>query len=368
MTGERTFQKYNISKKAFLYFIDSLRAEYRVIGPVKANGQAAANGQTTTNGQTAANGQTVFKEITSAGELFMEYSSTMEPPGKTVFYRPKQDILRFETANGQTDISVKEIPPSEEKCIILGIHPCDINAILYLDRTLQTDPYYMARRQNSILVALNCTSVSEFCFCSSVGTGPHLKAETDVLLTDLGENYLVELKSIKAAEVFRLKGKKAGPEEQRMKKEQENSVIESFKKQINVEGLDMLFIENIDHPVWARTADERCLSCSNCVMVCPTCFCHDIIDEVDMNLRVIKRYRQWDACQDLRFSEVHGGNFRGTRAARLRQFVMHKLNYTGQYGIPGTVGCGRCIKWCPTSIDLTEIAKEIQKNPAGKNA
>jgi ferredoxin len=97
-------------------------------------------------------------------------------------------------------------------------------------------------------------------------------------------------------------------------------------------------------------------------MVCPTCFCYDIRDEVSMDLKEVSRIRQLDACQDLRFAEVHGGNFRLRRSSRLRQFVMHNLNYTGQYGTIKTVGCGRCITWCPTKIDLTEMAKEIQRS------
>jgi ferredoxin len=126
-------------------------------------------------------------------------------------------------------------------------------------------------------------------------------------------------------------------------------------------GLDNLFIKNMEHRVWRHTADRRCLSCTNCVMVCPTCFCYDVVDEISMDLKTATRHRQLDACQDAKFAEVHGGNFRQRRAARLRQFVTHKLDQTGQYGVPGTVGCGRCITWCPTGIDLTEMAKEIQR-------
>jgi Fe-S oxidoreductase len=96
-------------------------------------------------------------------------------------------------------------------------------------------------------------------------------------------------------------------------------------------------------------------------MVCPTCFCYDIVDETSMDLKTVRRFRHLAACQDIRFAEVYGGNFRQRRAARLRQFVTHKLNQTSQYGVLGTVGCGRCITWCPTGIDLTEIASEIRR-------
>ncbi|MEK7742105.1 MAG: 4Fe-4S dicluster domain-containing protein, partial [Nitrospirota bacterium] len=164
-----------------------------------------------------------------------------------------------------------------------------------------------------------------------------------------------------AEELFGLEGRGAGQDEMRLKAEKEKSMKSKFKKAINVSGLDNIFAENMDHPVWQQTAEDKCLSCANCVMVCPTCFCYDLRDEMSMDLKTVTRYRCFDACQDIRFAEVHGGNFRQRRAARLRQFVTHKLDQTNQYGVFGTVGCGRCITWCPTGIDLTEITKEIQR-------
>jgi len=349
MTGESASRGYSclVPKDSFFNWINDLRSEYRVFGPVKERDQA------------------IFKEISSSGELFMEYPSTMLSPGKMFIYKPEEDIVKFRI---DPTVSVEEIAPEIEKQVIVGIHSCDIHAILYLDKTFLgafSDPYYKARRENTILIGLNCTQVLENCFCSSVGTGPHLKAQSgyDMVLTDFGEEYFVELKSSRILELFTRKGREGGPTEWRRKSEREESLLKSFKKVIDVTGLDDLFKYNLNHPVWETTADERCLSCSNCVMVCPTCFCYDLVDEIGMNLKEGRRFRQLDACQDLRFAEVSFGNYRGTRSSRLRQFVLHKLNYTGQYGLLGTVGCGRCITWCPTKIDLTEMAKEIQRSP-----
>lgn len=349
MTGERAFRGYSISKDGFLNLVDSLRGRFRVIGPARC-GRGGS--------------QTEFREIAHAGELYLQYQSTMIPPGKHMFYRPAQDILRFEANEGA--FTVSDVAPEKAgKFMLIGVHSCDVYAILYLDRTFHADPYYTASRANTLIVALNCTSVDDFCFCSSVGTGPHLKADAgyDALLTDLGDSYLVEIKTPRAEAALAAGLKPAGDDEFKRKFEQESALIGKFKKHIDIRGLDGLLLENLDHPVWYSTADERCLSCTNCVMVCPTCFCHDIVDEVDMDMKTGRRFRVWDACQDMGFAEVHGGNFRGTRTARLRQFVSHKLNYTAQYGTVGTVGCGRCIRWCPTGIDLTEMAKEIQRRP-----
>jgi sulfhydrogenase subunit beta (sulfur reductase) len=351
MTGEPAFRQsdaFVCPKEAFPAIIDSLRARYRVFGPVRQGGEA------------------VFGETDAAGELFMEYSSTMAPPGKTLFFRPRQEILSFGPDEG---LGVREVLPASDSTLIVGIHPCDVHAVVYLDRVFACDPYYRARRDGAMLIALNCRGASEFCFCSSVGTGPHLSLEGgyDALLTDLGEDYLVEPKSAAGAELFDGRFGKAGEVEWTRKGELERDALGSFRKRLDLGGVDALLRENLDHPVWARTAEEWCLSCANCVMVCPTCFCHDYEDVVAMDLASTSRRRRWDACQDMRFAAVHGGNFRRTRAARLRQFVMHKLDYSRQFGTAGTVGCGRCIRWCPTGIDLTEMAKEIQASAGNRN-
>ena len=337
-----------IPKDSFFRWIDTLRPDYRVFGPVIKKRD-----------------RPTFEEISSSGDLFMEYPTTMLSPGKMFIYKPKEDILKFRMG---ASLSVEGVTPQVEKQVIVGVHPCDINAILYLDTHFSHaygDPYFKARRENTVLIALNCMQVTKDCFCSSVGTGPHLKAQSgyDMALTDLGDDYLVELKSGRSFEIFNLKGTKAGDAEWRLKTGKEETLIKSIKKTIDVKGLDDLLMKNLDHTVWADTAEERCLSCSNCVMVCPTCFCYDVVDEINMNLREGKRFRQLDACQDFRFAAVHGGNFRQVRASRLRQWVMHNLGYSGQYGRTKTVGCGRCITWCPTGIDLTEIAKKIRRSP-----
>jgi len=308
--------------------------------------------------------QTVFREVGSSAELTLNYVTTMLAPGKLHIYRPKEKLFRFSLSGRQ---EIGELPAFNGKQIIVGVHPCDTNAILYLDRTFLgefKDPFYEARRNNTIIISLNCTDVAPDCFCRSMGTGPFLNADSgfDMLLTDFGDDFLVEVKTERVNRLFNVSGaRRAGNEEFALKAAKEKSALLKFTKTIDIAGLDSLLRDNPEHPVWGQTSDERCLSCSNCVMVCPTCFCYDVVDEISMDMKTAVRHRQLDACQDRKFAEVHGGNFRARRAARLRQFVTHKLDHTRQYGVFGTVGCGRCITWCPTGIDLTEIAKEIQR-------
>ncbi len=355
MTGARVLLKSKllVAKKEFLPWFDSLGENFELIGPAQEGPE------------------TVFRKVGSSAELNLDYKSTMLPPGKTFLFPAQEDLFTFtwKTADLKGEIAVDEVLPQAAKKALIGIHPCDLNAVLYLDRTYlgaYKDPHYEARRKNTVLIALNCEQVGPNCFCSSMGAGPFLKAEAgyDMLLTDMGDDYLVELKSDRAAELFTASGRKASGGDLVRKDEKEKTALGKFRKFVRTEGLDSILAKNTDHPVWSTTADERCLSCANCVMVCPTCFCYTMVDEMSMDLATARRFRHWDACQGKKFAEVHGGNFRLRRLARLRQFVTHKLDQTFQYGVFGTVGCGRCITWCPTHIDLTEIVKELTHEPS----
>jgi NAD-dependent dihydropyrimidine dehydrogenase PreA subunit len=295
----------------------------------------------------------------------MGYRSTMLSPGKVYLYRPREEMFRF-SMDGS--MSIEEQQVRAEPLVLIGLHSCDTKAILYLDRTFLGafhDPSYEARRNNTFIIELNCETADKNCFCSSMGAGPYLNADSgyDMQITDFESEYLVELKTDRARHLFNVDDvRTAGEDLFRAKQEKEQKALQSFTKRIDIRGLDVLLRKSGQHRVWRTTAEEACLSCSNCVMVCPTCFCYDMQDEISMDRKSVKRIRQWDACQDAHFAEVHGGNFRGRRTARLRQFVTHKLEQTSQYGVFATVGCGRCITWCPTGIDLTEMAKEVQRS------
>ncbi len=349
MTGENVFQKnYEvlICKELFAGWVEGLRDDFKLIGPVGDGVNAE------------------FREIASLKEANLDYQSTMLPPGKAYLFKPLEEIVLFNAGPG--GVAAEEPPIPVQKQVLIGVHACDTHAVFYLDKVFLgafTDPFYKARRENTFIISLNCKTVTDLCFCHLIGTGPYLKAQSgyDMLLTDMGGEFLVELKSERSKNLFNVKGRPPEAGDWQKKDEMETRLLKSFKKDFKADGLRQVFLSRPGHPVLKETAEERCLSCANCVMVCPTCFCHDVYDETDLSLTRIKRMRRWDACQDYFFAQVHGGNFRSERQARLRQFVFHKLDYEGQFGLKGTVGCGRCIRWCPTGIDLTEIAEEMMK-------
>ena len=314
----------------------------------------------------ARRGQTVFRRIEKAEGLKLDYRSTMTSP-RSLIYPARQDLF---TINRKTHQHDTVTPEQARKKIIFAIHPCDMHAISVLDRTLLgdfKDFYYEKLRRETTTVVLNCNEACAQSFCASMGTGPFLQIEQgfDLVLTAKGRDYLVECGSQRGK---RLVQKACDLRKARRNDLAEKATIESRAKKTFVKGLETnnlpeLLMRNLDHPVYEQTAERRCLGCTNCTMVCPTCYCYNVEDHTEIDLKTTTRHRHWDSCQELNFARVHEGNFRSSRAARLRQFVTHKLaTWLEQYGCFGCVGCGRCMTWCPTGIDLTEMAKQIQRD------
>jgi Fe-S-cluster-containing hydrogenase component 2 len=123
---------------------------------------------------------------------------------------------------------------------------------------------------------------------------------------------------------------------------------------VDVTDIRNLLHRNQEHPRWDDVA-ERCLACTNCTLVCPTCFCSSVEDVTDLSFENAERIRRWDSCFNPEFASVHGGNFRPTIRGRYRQWLTHKFaSWFDQFDVSGCVGCGRCITWCPVGIDVTE--------------
>lgn len=330
-----------LAKKDLAALVDRLSAEYQVYGP-KAKGE-----------------QVAFGPISSAEEMDLGYTITVLSP-KKYLHRAMETLFKASRNTGEIDATI-----SAEKQALFGVHPCDANAIRILDKVFNNkgyeDTYYNARRAGTFLVALNCTEVGENCFCASYGTGPGLEAGFDLLLTDLGDKYLVEIGSEAGDKVLKaVPTTPATSADLEAKQTKLSRTEEMMPKFIDTQGLPQIMDREIHNPYWAQLKEE-CLACGNCTMVCPSCFCYNVVDQLDLTLDNVERVRTWDSCLLLEFSEVHGGNFRKERDARIKQWMYHKLDYwVEQYGSFGCVGCGRCVAWCPKGIDVTEAAKKIR--------
>jgi len=262
------------------------------------------------------------------------------------------------------------------KHAFLGVRSCEIHAIAIQDRVLQDGPYpdpaYAMRRQDAFIVAVNCGQAGGTCFCVSMQTGPAASSAFDLALTELldGDNhhFLVEVGSEAGAELLEQVPHHPAADAQRAAAEAVVArTATQMGRRLNTNGIKELLQSNLDHPRWDEVA-QRCLTCGNCTMVCPTCFCTTVEDHSDLTGTTAERVRKWDSCFTMDFSHLHGGSVRSTARARYRQWMTHKLaNWFDQFGTSGCVGCGRCITWCPVGIDITQEAAAIRSTPnAGK--
>jgi len=287
---------------------------------------------------------------------------------KSEFFLPTETVWRATVDNGEVTLSDVKDEPSP--VAIVGARPCEIAALGVLDRVLRNgavpDDCYVARRDGAFVVVVECGSPSGTCFCTSMGTGPAASTGYDLALTELtgpGElehEFYVRIGSLAGAEVMALVPNRPADDVLRSRRQAVvDRATERMGRTLDTDGLPGLLARNLEHPRWADVA-ERCLSCGNCTLVCPTCFCSDVKDTTDVN-GTVERRRHWASCFDLDHSYLHGGAVRPTTSSRYRQWMTHKLStWWNQFNESGCVGCGRCVAWCPVGIDITEEAAAIR--------
>ncbi len=290
---------------------------------------------------------------------------------KRFAYPASERLLRAHRQGSGFAIEDEETEPVREA--FLGLRACDLKAIEVLDRVLgaghAAEPGYMRRREQALIIAVNCTQPGGTCFCVSMGSGPGAESGFDLVLTERVDGqqpaFLVETGSPRGARLLdEIGGRPATAQDLEAAAAAVACAAEAMGREM-VAGVAPLLARNLEHPRWAAVA-ERCLACGNCTMVCPTCFCSTVEDRTSLDGATAERWRHWDSCFTLDFSYVYGGSIRRTAAARYRQWMTHKLStWHEQFGTSGCVGCGRCITWCPVGIDITEEARAIRDSDGG---
>ncbi len=272
-------------------------------------------------------------------------------------------------------------PPPDQPFAFIGVRSCELAAIAIQDRVFlggqHQDGHYRDRRENAFIVAVNCGEAGGTCFCASMGTGPRAAAGFDLALTELlgdgDHRFLAEAGSDRGAQVLReVAARPAAARDTSAATAATENAVASMGRVMPELDLRELLSGNYDHPRWNDVA-ARCLSCGNCTMVCPTCFCFSVEDVSGLASEgwpagsggetaagEAERHRSWDSCFTLDHSYLHGGPVRVSGRSRYRQWMTHKLGtWIDQFGTSGCVGCGRCITWCPTGIDITEEVAAI---------
>ena len=287
---------------------------------------------------------------------------------KPLLFSPEEALWQVvREADGGLDFQA--LIPDEGLTAVLGVRACDLAALSLQDQHFingdNIDQAYASRRQQLIIIAVNCTHPAATCFCHATGDGPNANDHYDILLDELEEGFAIQSGSVKGKEIInQLALKPLTSTQEKQITAAHNTAIEQQTRNLpNTEIPAMLFKQQ-ESTRWQNIGD-RCLSCGNCTSVCPTCFCHHTIDETSLDGRMTTRLRRWDSCFSQGHSYIHGFTLRPNAALRYRQWLTHKFaSWVEQYGRSGCVGCGRCISWCPVEIDVTEelelLAKEAR--------
>ncbi len=396
------------------------RRGYRVIAPVARDGalllDELRDGRELPWGLGVETGPGHYRLIERGdGLLFANAAGPM--PWKRFLRPPREKLMDVDrTSSGGLEITEPD-PDDEPPLAFLGVRPCDLRALTVLDRVMSPagpQSAYAVRRSRAFIVAVECTEPAATCFCASasasqgVNCGPgatvlmnntalmnSTAADTpdapryDLLLTEVaderrsnghgkngyglgrvlthgrdersGHRFLVRTGSCRGAEVLaRIEHAAADAETMTAARQAVAHATESMRRALPAVDLRSLMAASVEAKHW-RDIAERCVSCGNCTLVCPTCFCTSTEDTTDLTGDHAERWNTWASCFDLDFSYVHGGEVRSSAESRYRQWLTHKFGtWQDQFGSSGCVGCGRCIAWCPAGIDLTEELHALQ--------
>ena len=278
---------------------------------------------------------------------------------KRFLFPPRELLARIER-NGSLSVD----PPPEESrpFAFVGLRSCDLHAIAVQDRVfLDADPAYRRRRERAVFIGVNCEEPGGTCFCVSMDTGPACTLGFDLALTELDEGFVVEIGTPRGAELLgSVHAREATPAEEAEVELVAERARGRMGRELDTSDMPDLLYGNRKHPRWQEVG-ERCLACGNCTNVCPTCFCHDVVDDVNLSGSEATRSREWASCFSQEFSHIVGLDVRNSRSSRYRQWLTHKFaSWIDQFGTSGCVGCGRCITWCPVGIDVTEEIAAIR--------
>lgn len=331
-----------ISKDEMIRFVDTLVRDYQVFAPTKEGSIVS------------------FSEIDSGAQVFFGYTNSKRVP-KEVFF-PQSERM-FEFHRGEEGMEVLEVS-SQGGRVLFGVRPCDARGFVLLDKVFDSsdykDVYYVDKRSNTVVFGLACNRPLSTCFCTSVGGAPFDKLGVDVFLTDLGDEYLVEVITEKGKALIERYDRFEDATVSRLELRDKLSRISeaAVKSKVNVEGIKEKLDGMFDDPFWDQL-HLKCLGCALCTYLCSTCHCFDILDET-VNSKG-ERVRNWDSCMFPLFTlQASGHNPRPSGKERMRQRIMHKFNYfVENYGEIACVGCGRCVINCPVNMDVRKVVNSL---------
>ncbi len=285
---------------------------------------------------------------------------------KKYLFPPHETLLSVKKLDGT--LIFESTPPTTTKFAFLGVRPCEIAAMQIQDRVFinsdATDPHYASARSSMFTVAVNCAVAGGTCFCDSMGTGPRAESGYDLVLTEVIDGdkheFVIEPGSSTGEELLdTVDGRRAEASDFAAVDAIVSDTAAHMGRTMETDDVYDVLISNLESTHWDDVA-RRCLSCTSCTLVCPTCFCSTMEDFSDLK-GTASRQRTWDSCFTMEFTNLHKHSVRSTTATQYRQWITHKLAYwQDQFDTIGCVGCGRCLTWCPAGIDITEEVKKLR--------
>ncbi len=292
-----------------------------------------------------------FERTENAADVVLDYPRTMHSV-KKYFLPPREELLTFDLK--ENDFETSDIPTCE--AIFLGVHSYDLAAVGRLDYNFTVgspERNYLTRRQDAIFIGVSFEP-DKYHFSGSVGIRPEDNTGCDIFLTKLFDGYVLEVLTPTGQDLLEgldLPAHEAG-----------KPATGHFHQHIFVPQakLSEIMESSYNNPVWEETADQ-CVGCGTCNLVCPTCYCFNVEENVDITVTKGNRERHWDSCMLRKFSEVAGGEvFRESLASRQRHRIFRKFKYiSDQTGQPWCVGCGRCTAYCTAGISIVSIVNRL---------
>ncbi|MCP3938726.1 MAG: sulfite reductase subunit A [Actinomycetia bacterium] len=363
-----------LSLSGFEALINSLVEEgRRVLGPVATDGVITYSDVTSVadlpkglRDQQAPGSYTLESSDTSLFG-FASTAASWKP-----FLMPEPTLLIRASRTTDKTITIEQPEPEAPPTVFLGVRSCDLAAMGVLDDVVGdsagrhngvSDPTYSARRREAFVIAVACAKPSATCFCGSMGTGPTPTAGYDLVVHEICKaerhEFVIAAGSTEGDGVLDGIDSRAATTD-------DLSAIDAIHHEAaasmtrGIDPADPSLAASVPEATLWNDIAKQCLSCGNCTMVCPTCFCSTTFDTTDLTGTTSERWRSWDSCFTNDFTAIHGGAVRHTTASRYRQWLLHKVDrWHEQFGSSGCVGCGRCITWCPPGIDITAEVKKL---------
>jgi formate hydrogenlyase subunit 6/NADH:ubiquinone oxidoreductase subunit I len=334
-----------------LELVNTLAPSRRIIGPVRRETHF------------------VYEAVRRAEQLDLDFNYCVFGP-KACLFPPRETLFTFRHGDGTF---VTQAKYDTTPLALVGVHPCDVNAIRLLDRVFsgsQPDEHYLARRRNTLIIGVDCPQpCTEGVFCKDMkandaAEGFDLMCYPLARLDDGDVRYGVIFGTPAGRELvlYARKGEPPGVEDERAFDRYRARKQTNFPRVLphDVDALPALLDRSYDSLLWEATA-RRCYSCGSCNLSCPTCYCFNVHDDLDLSLDSGRRSREWDGCQLRDFALVAGGhNFRPKAAARLRHRIYRKAKWIlEREGLPGCVGCARCDRACTARIHSVDIYRQL---------